>query len=196
MIHFIATYITNKIIISIPSEVENYSIFLYAFEKLLSEFFIFLFLIILGISTGTFPKMISYILFVTILRGQTSGFHAKSPIGCILLSSFISLTCIHISNFIYNSNILLLLASLFISVVYICCMSPINHVALDLTSYEVICHKKRTYRILSWEIIIIFFLYLFPFTRGISITGSLAIITVAFFMVLSKITNQEVKCYD
>lgn len=195
MIHYIATYITKKIVINIPSEKENYSIFVYAFEKMLSEFFIFLFLSILGISTGTFFKMLTYLLFVSFLRGQTSGFHAKSPVGCIFLSSFTSMTCIFVSNFIYNLNVLLCFL-LFISVIYISYRSPINHIALNLTPYEVLCHRKRTHLILSCETIIIFFLYLFPLTKEVSAIGSLAIITVAFFMVLSKITNQEVKRYD
>ena len=196
MIHYIATYISHKIIINIPSEKENYDIFVYAFEKTLSELFVFLFMCILGIVTGSFSKMIIYILFVSFLREQTSGFHAKSQIGCILITSFISIICIFISDYIYKLDIVLLFFFLVISIIYISITSPINHIALDLTPYEVLCHKKRTHLILSCETIIIFFSYLFPFTREISVTGSLAIITVALFMILSKITNQEVKHYD
>lgn len=196
MIHHIATYISKKIIINIPAEKENYNIFVYAFEKILSEFFIILFLCILGIITGTFSKMIVYILFVSLLRGQTSGFHAKSQLGCIFLSSGTSMICIFISNFIYHFNMILLFIFLVISIIYISFTSPVNHIALDLTPYEIFCHKKRTYLVLSCETIIVFFTYLFPFAREVSVTGCLAIITVAFFMILSKVTNQEVKHYD
>ena len=193
MVHHLAVYIATKITTAIPSETKNYTIFVYAFEKMICQLLIFLFLVILSVYTGVFVKMMIYICFVVFLRGQTSGFHAKSPLGCIFLSGLTSMTCIYLSGFILNSNKLLLLPIFFTAVVYILCTSPVNHILLDLTPFEITSHKKRTYRILACELFLIFLLYLFPATKAISITASLAIITVALFMVLSKITNQEVK---
>lgn len=193
MIHHFAVYLSKKVITTLPSEVENYDIYIYAFEKFFSQSLTFIFLIVLSIYADVFIHMFIYICFVVLLRGQTSGFHARSPLSCAVLSSTFSMICIYFSKFISTHNNWWLLVFLTLAVAYILRFAPINHILMDFTDYEMVCHKKRTYYILICEVLLIFLLYLFPTTREISITASLAIMTVALFMVLSKKFNQEVK---
>lgn len=84
------------------------------------------------------------IVYIVLLRGQTSGFHANTPYVCTLLSITTCLGCVFISlNVVFSKNHYIILFLLIISVLYILHTSPINHKALDLTPYEKeIMHKK------------------------------------------------------
>ena len=96
-------------------------------------------------------------------------------------------------NVVFSKNHYIILFLLIISVLYILHTSPINHKALDLTPYEKEIMHKKTGRILFIELLFISLFYISSSLRSFSLCGSLSIIAVAFYMLLAKLLNQEVK---
>lgn len=190
----IALYFTNQII-KIDNEAEaDREIYLYAFESIFTKIFIYILLCIIGIATKTFFSVGLTIVYIVLLRGQTSGFHANTPYVCTLLSITTCLGCVFISlNVVFSKNHYMILFLLIISVLYILHTSPINHKALDLTPYEKEIMHKKTGRILFIELLFISLFYISSSLRSFSLCGSLSIIAVAFYMLLAKLLNQEVK---
>lgn len=94
MTHTFAIYVTQKIMTLFPLEASNYDIYIYAFEKIFSQISIYIILITWAIISHTTIHMITYISFLVLLRGQTSGYHSNTPIGCFVLSFLISNACI------------------------------------------------------------------------------------------------------
>lgn len=193
MIRKFAIRLTKKAADMSIFSIDEFDIYVYAFEKSLSQLMTYSLLLLLGIIMNSLIYLIVYIIFLSMLRGQTSGYHAKSPIGCALLSCLVSAISIYLSNIV--SNYIFIMPGLFISIVYILYRAPINHINLNLTQYEVERMQKSSRRMLLYEITLIILFYILPATRTLCIPASLSIITVALFMVLAKISNQEGKCY-
>ena len=196
MTHTFAIYVTQKIMTLFPLEASNYDIYIYAFEKIFSQISIYIILITWAIISHTTIHMITYISFLVLLRGQTSGYHSNTPIGCFVLSFLISNACIWCSKLLFKYFPWMIFPFLVLASTYIFFTAPVNHILLNLSLHELKMHQISSRRILICELFLTGIFYLFHFTRLLCVTSSFAIITVAIFMVLSKILKQEVKYYD
>lgn len=196
MVHTFALYVTEKIVNTFPSEISNYDMYIYAFEKMFSQISFYIILIIVAFINHTTIDMIVYISFLTLLRGQTNGYHSNTPLGCFILSFLVSNACIWCSKLIFNYLPWIVFPFLIFASIYIFVTAPVNHILLNWTLHELEMHKISSRRILICELFLIVIFYFFHFTRTLCVTSSFAIITVAIFMVLSKILKQEVKYYD
>jgi len=189
MLNKLAVRITEKATSMALLGSEEFDIYVYAFEKLISQLVVYSLLLLIGFIMNSPISMIIYHVFLALLRGQTSGYHAKSPLGCLLLSCLVSVIIIYISN---RVNELFMIPALIISIIYILYAAPINHKDLNLSPYEIERLRNSTKYILTGEMNLIIILYLFHFTHALYIPASLAIISVALSMLLSKILKQEV----
>lgn len=142
--------------------------------------------------SGNVISFLGYVFFFYILRMNTGGFHASSRRNCIILSIVwylaVNLFLIPaLSGIGMYELILFIIASTGVILKY----APVNHPNIQLNISEYRLLKRNVKIILLFEIIII---VLFMFMRHeISISLSLAIITCAVFIIVSKITKQEVE---
>lgn len=193
MIHKLSLYLTKTLYLYQPSmNYKDKQLYLYAFESLISQTLTYSILLVIGLVTHTILPLFTYLLFFILLRGQTSGFHASSQLACSFISIFVTSSLVYLSSIITQKGILLIFPLLIISIRYIFLNVPINHKNMNLTTYEINCMAYEVKRILIAETVIANIFCLFEKTFLLFTSGSFAIITVAFSMVLSKKLKQEV----
>ena len=191
MISKLAVYFTNKIIDVSKCEKKEYDVYIYGFELLSGQIITYTLLLISGIVMQSLPQMITYVVFLVALQGQTGGYHAETHAGCISFSCIVSIGAVIIAKSISQENFILALPVLVASIIYILCKTPINHIKLDLSPYEMGRLRKLTRYVLLLEGMVICFFFIAKLTQLV-MPACLAIITVAITMKLAKILNQEV----
>lgn len=193
MVHKLAIYMTDQIIKNNSELASEREIYVYAIETLLLQASVYLPLIIVSLYLKILFPMLIFLFFLIFLRGQTSGYHSNSAFSCFIFSILTSIGNVWFSLEYLNDSLSLVFVLLVVSSLYIYKQAPINHVNLNLTNYEAKYMKKKTFRIMVVELILIVFFAFFQTTQWISVIGSVAIINVAAYMLLAKIFGQEVK---
>ena len=90
----LAIYFTNQFLKINPSAEAEKEIYIYAFECIFTQLFIYTLLCIIALVTKTFFLMCLTILYILFLRGQTSGYHANNIFVCTFLSLLTCLSCV------------------------------------------------------------------------------------------------------
>lgn len=72
---------------------EERSLYEYAYRLLLSRILIYSIIIALGIITGNWLEMFSFLLPFVILRQYVGGIHLKRSVSCICVSGFLIFIC-------------------------------------------------------------------------------------------------------
>lgn len=73
---------------------EDKEVYAYGYEILISETINWLITIIIAVLTRSIAETVVYMLVFIHLRGAVGGFHAKSHLGCIVISTVVYLICL------------------------------------------------------------------------------------------------------
>jgi len=192
LVHKAAVFLTNRAIKFSVCKDSEYDIYVYWFETFLGQIITYFLLVFIGIAMKCLFQIIIYISFFGALCGRASGYHSKTHLGCIIATCTVSIIAVSIAERISIDESVFIYPILSIAIAYIAFKAPINHVNLNLSTYEIVCCRKYIKRILLVESILIGMFYFYNIT-AIAIPASLAIITVAVSMILAKILKQEMK---
>ncbi|MFZ7120464.1 MAG: accessory gene regulator B family protein [Eubacteriaceae bacterium] len=145
-------FLKNRIIF-----VEEVNDFRYGIELLLlivTDFFI---ISIIGIVTGYFLELLFFTLGFTPLKIYAGGYHAKTPIGCILLYLCFAFVLIYLTTLIINFAflwvILVVLQVISIGILYK--YAPVESKNKPLSDWQVKHSRRCTFLILFSQILLI-----------------------------------------
>lgn len=137
----LAHYCVEKQII----ENRHFDWFVYGLEKRLSTIFLSVPFVILAIAISNVPCAISFFLSFFFLRGYIGGFHARTVLGCLIIS-LLSESAIFFFVYPFLSPLVIVCITI-ICIVCIFMLSPYNHPNMHLTSGEIAaCRKKGRIR--------------------------------------------------
>lgn len=150
MMYRLAACLANKTIHIEPWD-NDYEVYLYFYEVMLGQTITFILLLLIGIAIKSVPQMLVYVVFLVLLQKLTSGYHAKTHIGCNISPCTISAIAVMISRIISPKGVIFVFPLLLMAVIYIRLNAPINHINLELSSYEMVQLKKGWNEFYCWK---------------------------------------------
>lgn len=107
---------------------EDEEIYAYGYEIMISETINWLITIIIAALTRSIAETVFYMLAFIRLRGAIGGFHAKSHIGCIVISTVVYVLCLFIVHYtpMYIYRVLMIIG-LLIHLGSVLAIAPVAH---------------------------------------------------------------------
>lgn len=132
-------------------------IYEYGFELLFSTIITVFFVILLGILCGELSRTTIFLLFFIPIRIAAGGYHAKTYVGCFILTNLIAMICVRISRLLYNANFSVLFSLLvFVNVcMYIWLHAPIIPSKYRGRTQRRDINRKHSHNILKTEVIMV-----------------------------------------
>lgn len=147
---------------------------------------------LIGITGKVFWQTMVFCCFFFGLRKRTGGFHLQTFGGCYAATVLLYI-CIMFGNTVLVRRPSVVLVAAFLSGIAIIVFGNVNHPNMNMTAGEVKAAKKTSRFLVCTELLIIVFMMRehVPFSY-VSYACS-GVILCAFFMVVGKLTGQEVK---
>lgn len=172
MFKFIAARITKWLLKKGAISSNDIDLYLYAIDTIFFSFPPLFLTISVGLVLNMFVESLLLLLPFVIIRKFSGGFHLKSPIKCLFLSSLLLLTMLlvirisQIYAYITVCTVLTILSSL-----SLCLLSPIDSVERQLTEREICMFKHCTiYIVIGFDVLY----FVFLFMKSYRISTSLA----------------------
>ena len=93
--------------------------------------------------TGHFIEILLFLLSFDILRGSTSGYHCKTNVGCLILSTIACSTVVLLEN-LALSHILYCQGGVIMSMIFIILVGAVNHPNMGWSDEELKAAKKSS----------------------------------------------------
>lgn len=167
----------------------------YGIEKKLSSTLISIPFLTFGIFLSDFSAAVAFYIGFCFLRERTSGIHAKTIIGCFLLS--LSFECLFLGVLFWklNMNWIISLASISSIIIYL--YAPYNHPNMSFSVKELeICSYKARIRLLITILLTILF-YLIEqksIVRGLCLSIAMAAFLLVFAYIITKLGGNKNEC--
>lgn len=148
--------------------------------------------IVISVVTGSFPGLMLFYVFYSMIRRHSGGFHCKTQAGCLLLSVVVLLVVVATKPIALDIVKDIFWWVLMISALIILLIGTVNHPNLNLTKEELNVSKRKARLVTVLEIsfiVLSIFLhiqseYIFYMFIGIAVN--------AISMIVSKLIGQEV----
>ena len=158
----------------------------YTLEKSITSFLFMSALLLIGCCLTNPLNIISFLISLFLIRQRSGGYHAFSPVKCLLGSLMLLLISF------FGFRVLQLLASrwsiiLLISATVILCMTPaVNHPSLHLLEKELRQNHRLSMRISLCEFVILLFCLHCPLTQEFSMWGILGMFDASILVILGR----------
>lgn len=141
----LAYFFVEKNVIKI-NEIEVYR---YGYEILIAETVNWIITIIIALFSRTIIETSVYMLAFMRLRGAVGGFHSKSHIGCIIISTIVYVLCLYI---IYRTPMelywILIIIGLILHIVLVKAIAPVAHPNKPfIDEQECLRFRKQSYKL-------------------------------------------------
>lgn len=137
LVEKIVSYCIRNDVISASDEIW----FRYGIEKRMSTLLGMIPITILAVYLSSFPAAVSFLTSFFLLRRRTSGYHAKTPVGCLCTS--ILLESLFFLGLYPRLNAVLMTICGGLSVVVIFFLAPYNHPNMHFTNNELLALRFR-----------------------------------------------------
>ena len=174
-------------------ENENREIYAYGFVALFSTVINIIILITIGLITGLLFETIIFMLMFGVLRVYCGGYHAQSNVSCILIFVMFYGLSMAVVKFLpadFHGTFSLILGITSFLIIFL--LAPIEH-----KNKPFIGDEYRKFRIMSIIIAAIelkalcFIIKFFPGSIEVALLISLAMLGVAFILILAKVTEKR-----
>lgn len=128
---------------------EEYEIYLFGMEQLLSSIMNMVSVLIIGMILGVLLESIIFLMAFKFIRQYAGGYHASTRIRCYLLSIMTIITVLSVIKYVSMDEIILVTLSGLASIV-ILLLSPIDTENRRIDAVERIYYRKKT--IIIWVI--------------------------------------------
>ena len=142
---------------------EDAEIYRFGLEGLTLKLFHYSTYLLIAFFLGEVSQFIMFFMAFLLLRKNAGGYHAKTKVGCYLLSCMTIMGAILIGKYVQEINLTELLMgigiiSLVIADIVIGCLAPLGNRNRILNDREIKYYKKKTRIVLGIENIIVFLL--------------------------------------
>lgn len=183
----ISEKVVDKLIDGNIIESEDKELYTYGFH----QGFLIIFNILTAIAIGLLFKMVLecviFLMAYIPLRSYAGGYHAKTPLRCYMFSIIIMIVVFLGIKFIYWNNFICSIIT-FCATSIIFALQPVEDSNKPLDQKEIDVYKKRT-KIILLVLIGIGLIFWFVDNKQISITIIMALLIIAFMLILGKIKN-------
>lgn len=191
MVRKISKKVTNRLLSRNAIKDEDYEIYQYGLEQLLTSILDLLTLLVIGLIMGMIWQGIIFVLSFMLLRKYAGGYHASTPLKCYLLTTLIITVVLSVMKYI-QINIFIYLGLFMVSSIIILSFSPVEAVKKELDEIEKIIYRKKTIVVWSIESFLTVFA-LVSKRQGVSICIFMADIVLCVSLVLGLIEIKLVK---
>lgn len=194
MTEHIASVLINSLCSDGLIEEKDKEIYHYSIQVLIEKIIGFSVIIILSIRWGMLLETILFLLCFSGIRKHTGGYHAKSFMGCLIISIGIYITYVKFIFQKLSSNIDTNMILLVIATMLILAIGAVNHPNMDWSKKEHSDSKMISRITVVIEVTCIIVFYFLGMEERYILFMSFGVILSAFLLVLGKIVGQEVKC--
>lgn len=124
-------------------EDEDYEIYQYGLEQLLTSILDIMTLFLIGLILGMLWQGIVFVISFIALRKYAGGYHTTTPLRCYLLTNIVILSALSVMKYI-KINIFIYLGLFVISSLIILALSPVESKNKELDEIERIIYRKKT----------------------------------------------------
>lgn len=122
----------------------QYNVYLYGLKCLINELIANILLFSFAFIFNTITEIVFWSIGFLLLRTSIGGFHMKSHISCLIMSTLLGLTCPIINLFLMKITIRILIFIWIFSFVYILLFAPVEHLHHPLSYLQHQKLKKRS----------------------------------------------------
>jgi accessory gene regulator B len=194
MIRQLANNLTEYLLKKEIVEQDNFQVYVYGIEVLLSTLSNIFLALMTGIILGMLFETLTFLFAFAILRVYCGGYHAKTHLGCIfafLVNYAVSMLTVYFTPIEWTRPLCLLIAVA--SFLYIYKFAPVQHKNRPLEENEYNKFKKTACFIAVFELaaIVIISVFLHKYIRAAMLI-SLAMLSVVLIMAIAKFKKSEV----
>ena len=152
--------------------------------------------VIIAVITGSFPGLMIFYVFYSMLRKYSGGFHCSTQLRCLLLSAItlFAIVAVKTAAFDIVKNIcggVHMLSSLIILI-----FGTVNHPNLDLNERELALNKRKARLVVTFELSVILLAMLMHVRSEYVFYMSMGITVNAISMIAAKLSGQEVTTHE
>lgn len=157
MIRKLADFVLNNLTNSNKINADNREIYAYALENFISSLITWIIFSLAAILLKIPYQMIIFVVFYAPIRKFAGGFHAKTRIGCLLLSLFSTLFLIYISMLISKSTLWYIgaIVCISLSIILIYTFAPVDHPNRRLTLEKKYLNRQTSRYIIVTESVLV-----------------------------------------
>lgn len=152
MLGSLSKKVVDRLLIDEGTEKEDYEIYLFGMEQLLTVIIDFLTAILLGVVFGEVIQTVIFVLSFMIMRSYAGGFHASTPFKCYLLTSLTIIIVLSVMKCI-EADIAVLAGMLFVASMVIWLLAPVDTENKTIDDVEFVVYRRKTRIVWSIEVI-------------------------------------------
>lgn len=123
---------------------EDIKIYAYGYEILFSEAINWIITIIISIATKSVLKTIVYMISFMQLRESIGGFHAKTHLGCIIISTVVYVLCLFLWSYTpYEWHRVIIVSGLILHLILVLAIAPVEHPNKPFSEKEAVRFRKK-----------------------------------------------------
>ena len=166
----------------------------YCFEIMLSTIINFLVVFVISLITHTIIQTVLYIVSFMIVRGTAGGYHAENHLSCLVILVLSYGSFLALLNILPNMWLKIIsLIFIFISVVLVFILSPIEDHNKPLTEQESKKYKKKSIIVILLLSFLTLVLSVLLSNAQFAFSFSSGMVTVAISLIAGKIKNNRIK---
>lgn len=155
MLGSLSKKVVDRLLIDESTKKEDYEIYLFGMEQLLTVIIDFLTAILIGVAFGEVIQTVIFVLSFMILRSYAGGFHASTPFKCYLLTSLTIIAVLSVMKYVEVD--LVVLAGIFlVASMIIWVLAPVDTENKTIDDIEFIVYRRKTRIVWSVEVIGVF----------------------------------------
>jgi accessory gene regulator B len=196
MISKITDLVLNNLSVNNKINPDNREIYAYALENFISDIITWFVFSLAAILLKLPDKMIIFVAFYAPIRKFAGGYHAKTRVGCLLLSLFSTLIMIYTSLMISRLTIWYIGAILcmVLSIILVFTYAPIDHHNRRLSLEKKYLNKRISrYIIMSECVLVIIGMLFFHQWKEYILVASMALLLEGVVLIPYKLNTEDTK---
>ncbi len=155
MLGSLSKKVVDRLLIDESTEEEDYEIYLFGMEQLLTVIIDLLTAIFLGVVFGEVIQTVIFVLSFMIMRSYAGGFHASTPFKCYLLTSLTIIVVLSVMKYI-EVDLIVLVGMLLVASMVIWVLAPVDTENKTIDDIEFIVYRRKTRIVWCIEVIGVF----------------------------------------
>lgn len=123
---------------------EDIKIYAYGYEMIFSEVISWIITAIIAIAAKSVLETIAYMICFMQLRESIGGFHAKTHLGCIIISTVVYVMCLALLYYTpFEWYKMIIISGLILHLILVLAIAPVEHPNKPFSENEAIKYRKR-----------------------------------------------------
>lgn len=152
--------------------------------------------VIVAVITDSFPGLMVFYVFYSMLRKYSGGFHCSTQLRCLLLSAITLFVIVIVKTALFDNINYFCGGVHMLSSLIILIFGTVNHPNLDLNERELALNKRKARLVVTFELSVILLAILMHVRSEYVFYMSMGITVNAISMIVAKLSGQEVTTHE